>query len=178
MRSNNQKYQLRYEDTTFFGLMKIAGLSILKTWSIMWAVLFTASLLLFMYHSGNLVNDLNELSKKAADLLLSASASIFGIVIASLSVTVALFHESILKSLLESKLLHTYLIPFWKAVVLWATSILLCFLLIFFNSIGNIFFVPYLMAFEVFVFFYATFYTVRLTGLVIQLALQRAQIKE
>lgn len=176
MSTDNQKYKLRYKDTTFFGLLKIAGTSILKTWSIMWALLITISLISFLYSQDVLASGLVGLSKDASTLLLGASASIFGIVIAALSVTVALFHESILEKLLESKLLHIYLLPFWKAVVLWATNILLCFILIVLNSVKIIEFVPYLMAFEVFIFFYATFYTVRLTGLVIQLALQRAQI--
>lgn len=177
MNSGNQKYKLRYKDTTFFGLLKIAGISILKTWSILWAFLITLSLLLFFYSQDLLVSGLVDLSRSISSVLLGSSASIFGIVIASLSVTVALFHESILKLLLESRLLHIYLFPFWKAMILWAASILLCFILIVLNSVQITKFIPLFMALEIFMFFYATFYTVRLTGLVIQLALQRAQIE-
>jgi hypothetical protein len=175
--SSEHKY-LTYEETTFLGLLSISGIKVFKNWSLFWASFFTAWIVLFSWNNGTLYENLITISASLTAVMLGASAGIFGIVIAALTLTVALFHQSLLPKMLEKKLLHKYLFPFWKAVVLWAMNIVLCILLIIFNILKvNCFIIPTII-FEVFIFLYATFYTVKLTGVVIQLALQRAQIKD
>lgn len=175
--SSDNKY-LTYEETTFLGLLSISGIKVFKNWSLFWASLITIWIVLFSWNNGTLYENLITISTNLTTTMLGASAGIFGIVIAALTLTVALFHQSLLPAMLEKKLLHKYLFPFWKAVVLWAISIVLSILLIIFNILqANCFIVPTIII-EVFIFFYATFYTVKLTGVVIQLALQRAQIKD
>ncbi|MGN8232317.1 hypothetical protein ACTHAL_004268 [Priestia flexa] len=104
----------------------------------------------------------------------------FGIVIAALTITISLFSEALLPKMLNTKLLHKYLFPFWKAVVLWAINIILSIFLTTFTLLkfNKFFLIESLLFLELFIFFYAVFYTIKLTGLVVQLALQKAQIIE
>jgi hypothetical protein len=178
MRSDNKKYKLSYKDTTFWGLFKIAGWKEFKNWSFLFAIVFTAWISAFIYKSGDFREEAYQVSKQLASALLGASGGIFGIVVAALTVTLALFHQTLLPIMLETKLLHKYLFPFWKAVALWAVSIFSCLLIMIFNALEIKCYVAELTIFEIFIFLYATFYTVKLSGLVIQLALQRAQFKE
>lgn len=165
-----------YEETTFFGLLKIVTIRTFLNWSFFWALFLTLWIFLFVWKNDNLFGSAKIISKELSPLLLGASAGILGIVLAALSVTVALFHKALLPKMLENKLLHEYLFPFWKAVVLWAISIVICFFLIIFNALELYCYTIYLTYIEIFIFLYATFYTVKLTGVVIQLAIQKASI--
>ncbi|RDU35490.1 hypothetical protein DRW41_17265 [Neobacillus piezotolerans] len=176
--NEKEEYKLTYEETTFWGLFKITGFNEFKNWSLPLAVIFTLWICGFIFKTGRFSEGAIQVSKDIAGALLGASGGIFGIVIAALTVTIALFHQALLPGMLRSKLLHSYLFPFWKAVGLWAVNIFVCLLLIIFNSIKINCYIPALIIFEIFIFLYSTFYTVKLSGLVIQLALQRAQIKE
>jgi hypothetical protein len=174
-----RKPLIEHKDTTFWGLFKTKGLGFFLNWSIVWAILITLLILYLIWREGNFYVSLIDIGEELNEPLLGASAGIFGIVIASLTLTIALFHQSLLPKMLETKLLQKYLFPFWKAVSLWGISILFCFLLIISETISLCEeYVVYVTIAEIFIFLYSTFYTVKLTGLVIQLALQRAQLKE
>ncbi|MCM3053706.1 hypothetical protein NSQ82_16685 [Caldifermentibacillus hisashii] len=176
--NNEKKYKLTYEDTTFWGLLKIVGWKEFKNWSFSLSLLFTLFITTLIYISGNFNEGAFKISKELASTLLGASGGIFGIVIAALTVTLALFHQNLLPKMLETKLLHKYLFPFWKAVALWAVSILICLIIMVLIALKFDCYVSELIILEIFIFLYATFYTVKISGLVIQLALQRAQIKD
>jgi hypothetical protein len=180
MKNNNpsKSVPLTYEETTFNGLADIVGISTFKNWSILWAFLITFWVVGFTYHHGSLQSDLILLSISLTSTLLGASAGIFGIVIASLTISLTLFHQSLLPFMLEKKLLHKFLFPFWFAIGSWAVSIVLCIILNVFHILKLNDFIVNLFIFELFTFLFSTFYTVSLTGLVIRLALQRAQIKD
>lgn len=168
--------KISYEETTFFGLLRIVTLRTFLNWSFFWALFLTLWIFLFVWKNDNFISSAKIISEELSPILLGASAGILGIVLAALSVTVALFHKALLPKMLEKKLLHEYLFPFWKAVVLWAISIVICFFLIIFNVLEIYCYTIYLTYFEIFIFLYATFYTVKLTGVVIQLAIQKASI--
>jgi hypothetical protein len=177
--SEPSKSKLEYKDTTYWGLFKIKGISNFINWSFLWALLFTSLVFYLLWREGSIGTNLIIIGKAINEPLLGASAGIFGIVIAALTLTIALFHQSLLPIMLETKLLHKYLFPFWKAVGLWGISILLCFFQIILEEIKfQGVYMASITGIEIFIFLYSTFYTVKLTGLVIQLALQRAQIKE
>jgi len=176
---NKRKNKLQYNDTTYLGLFKTKGIKFYINWSLFWAFLITGSIGYFLWKTGDFSKQVNDIGFAINEPLIGASASIFGIVIASLTLTITLFHQSLLPIMLEKKLLHKFLFPFWKAVSLWGISILLCLLLIVCeNAIILAPFTNYFTFLEIFIFLYSTFYTVSLTGLVIQLALQRAQMKD
>ncbi|WP_437831697.1 hypothetical protein ACQRXC_08620 [Niallia taxi] len=169
---------MQYSDTTYWGLYKTKGIKFYINWSLFWSLLITGSIILTLGKYSNLSIQLKNIGFAINEPLIGASASIFGIVIASLTLTITLFHQSLLPIMLEKKLLHKFLFPFWKAVSLWGISISLCLLLIICENVNLlIFLTKYLAVMEIFIFLYSTFYTVGLTGLVIQLALQRAQMK-
>lgn len=175
----NNDQRLSYEETTFFGLLRATGIKELyKNWSIFWAIFFTVCIVVYELYYGNIYKDFLSLSNTLTGNLLGASAGIFGIVIAALSVTVALFHQSLLPIMLQTKLLHKFLFPFWFAVSLWAINIVICIFLSVFTNLKLEHLVSIFFTIEFFFFLYATFYTISLTGLVIRLALQKAQIKE
>lgn len=169
---------INYESTTFWGLLKIAGKREFMSWSLYWALLLTAGIVIFTIRNNSPGNDFVSIASQLSATLLGASASIFGIVIAALTLTITLFHQSLLPAMLEKQLLHKYLFPFWYAVVLWCVNIFMGLLLIIFNSLKQTCFIPFTISLELFLFLYATFFSVSLTGLVIRLALQRAQIKD
>jgi len=176
---NKRKNKLAYLDTSFWGLFKTKGIKFFKNWSLLWSFMISGSIFFIIWKDGNFINQVTRIGFAINEPLIGASASIFGIVIASLTLTIALFHQSLLPIMLETKLLHKYLFPFWKAVSLWGISILLCLLLIICENVKPLYSLAmYLTIIEIFIFMYATFYTVKLTGLVIQLALQRAQMKD
>ncbi|WP_028592380.1 hypothetical protein [Paenibacillus massiliensis] len=174
---NRSDYEmLSYEETTFIGLLKIDKLRAFKNWSILWAIILTVFVVLFISIKGDFQSIVFEFSKEITSTLLGASAGIFGIVIAALTLTLTLFHQSLLPIMLREKLLQKYLFPFWFAVVLWAVNIVVCVFLTFLHVIKLTYVITPIFIFEFFVFLFATFYTVKLTGLVIRLALQRAQM--
>jgi hypothetical protein len=171
--------ELTWEETTFYGLFKKAGGSTLKNWTWFWAAILTIGFgVFFTQNSTNLQEDLFSLSSAFAGTLLGAAAGIFGIVIAALTITITLFRKSLLPIMLRENLLQKFLFPFWFLVVLWAANIVLCVLLFAIQVLKQKYLTPFIFFLELFLFLYATFYTVRLTGLVIRLALQNAQIEE
>lgn len=167
---------LSYEDTTFIGLLRIVKFQPIVNWSILWALFFTSCLIIFTIMQGSFQKDIVTFSDKITSTLLGASAGIFGIVIAALTLTLTLFHQNLLPVMLKASLLQRYLFPFWFAVVLWAANITICLFIMFFHALDQKYLIVPSFSFELFLFLYATFYTVKLTGLVIRLALQRAQI--
>jgi hypothetical protein len=167
---------LSYEDTTFTGLLRIDMWQPIKNWSVLWAFILASWFVIYTIIHGNFQNDYVIFSDKITSTLLGASAGIFGIVIAALTLTLTLFHQKLLPEMLKENLLQEYLFPFWFAVILWASNITLCIFIMFFHALDQKCLIAPFFAFELFLFLFATFYTVKLTGLVIQLALQRAQI--
>ncbi|WP_429844560.1 hypothetical protein [Brevibacillus sp. FIR094] len=176
--SKSKVTQLTYESTTFLGLLKIVRFREFKTWSFYWAIIFTTSFIIFIVRNKSEGSDFISLSSLLSGTLLGASAAIFGIVIAALTLTITLFHQSLLPVMLEKQLLQKYLFPFWFAVVLWSANIVTCLILLILQALKQNCFIPFFLSLELFLFLFATFYTVSLTGLVIRLALQRAQIRE
>ncbi|MED1201987.1 hypothetical protein [Heyndrickxia acidicola] len=176
---SSSRYQITYEETTFFGLLKISGFkSLFADWSTIYALVLTVLFNLLICSKD--FNLYNSLAKDFSATLLGASATVFGIVLAALAVTVSVFHQSLLPALLETKLLHKYLFPFWYAVGLWGMNLTIYFFLMLLTSIdfNYLHIIEFLFIFNTFIFIYATFCTVKLTGLVVQLTLQRAQIKD
>ncbi|MGG1618011.1 hypothetical protein ACIFQM_00410 [Paenibacillus sp. NRS-1782] len=173
---SNNNGMLSYDETTFRGLLKIVKLEPLKNWSSFWAVVLTLLMIAYVLFEKDF-EKLSVVADKTATTLLSASAAIFGIVIASLTLTITLFHQKLLPVMLKHNLLHRYLFPFWFVVLLWSINIVMCLFIVFIQVFGSPFGIAAVFSLEIFLFLFATFYTVNLTGLVIQLALQRAQIE-
>ncbi|QIC07640.1 hypothetical protein GOP56_19945 [Brevibacillus sp. 7WMA2] len=170
---------IKFDETTFRGLIKSVGDDIYKNWSWVWSLIITLILFVLLFcSSDNLSKDILNLANTLAGVLLGASAGIFGIVIAALTLTLTLFHQSLLPLMLKEKVLQMFLLPFWFAVVLWAISIVICIFIYVFIILQFDLLLLSSFFLEVFIFLFATFYTVGLTGLVIRLALQRAQISE
>lgn len=173
-KTSNEK--VNYEETKFYGLLKIVKLDPIKNWSIVWAFLLVASMVLYTVCYERFL-DVSKVAILTTSTLLSASAAIFGIVIAALTLTITLFHQKLLPIMLERKLLHKYLFPFWFAVSLWGMNVFLFLGLMFLQVLANALVIAIVFSVAVFLFLFATFYTVSLTGLVVQLALQRAQVE-
>ncbi|PAF06886.1 hypothetical protein, partial [Shouchella clausii] len=108
-------------------------------------------------------------------ILVGASASIFTIVLAALAIIIATFNKKILPRLLLSKLLHKFLFPFWKAMVLWGFSILAGLTIIVLYEMEIYKFLDYTLIFNLYIFIYSLFYTIGLTGHVIRHVLQSSQ---
>lgn len=177
-RHSNNDEMLTYEETKFWGLLRIAKFEPLKNWSTFWAIIITSLLVAYFLFIQTDFGKINVLAEKLTSTLLGASAGIFGIVIAALTLTITLFHQKLLPTMVRMKLLHRYLFPFWFAVALWAVNIVICLVIMFLQVFGTIELVGVLFCLLILLFLFSTFYTVSLTGLVIQLALQRAQIEE
>ncbi|MDE0581513.1 hypothetical protein ON064_00420 [Planococcus sp. A6] len=178
MDSNKKvSYKLGYEETTFIGLLKISGFKSIFNFSMLYSLLLTAALGTLIFQKNYLF--VYKLAENLSPILLGAAATIFGIVLAALAVSISLFHPSVLYSLLEVKLLHKYLFPFWKAVSMWGINILLNLLLIIIviAELKLKYSIEVLFTLNFFLFTYSTLYTVRLTGEIIRLTLQRAQLK-
>jgi hypothetical protein len=176
--NDSNKFELNYKDTTFWGLLKADSFSSFKNWSFVWALILTSIITIYILNQKNSVTLLSLIADKLNETLLGASAGIFSIVIASLTITLTLFHESLLPIMLKEGLLQKYFFPFWQLVSLWSISIVVCFILIILEVINIPCIISKLIVAEFFIFLYATFYTVNLTGLVIRLALQKAQIEK
>lgn len=175
MKKENTQAKLTYEETRFFGLIKIVGVKEFFGFALLWSSVITLALIGISMRFAPKNIDYALIGKELVSYLIGASASIFGIVIAALSVTLVLFHESLLPVLLKHKLLHKFLFPFWYAVAMWSiniVSLLFTYLIqaLYLNKL-----MQWLVYLDIFLFLYATFYTVGLTGLVIRLALQKAQ---
>lgn len=175
-KSDSNEYELTYKDTTFFGLLKIFGIRAFLNWSMLYSILLTSVIILTIEYKGSDIYF--SLAKYLAPTILGASATVFGIVLAALAVTISLFHPSLLPPMLKTKLLHKYMFPFWKAVAMWGGNIILSLFLIILTAINLDIFsiVKFIFIFNTFLFIYSTFYTVKLSGLVVQLTLQRAQL--
>ena len=172
-------YELKWEDTTFWGLFKKSGKSTLKNWTWFWALIITLwFVIFFVMNSASFVEGVFAFSSALAGTLLGASAGIFGIVIASLTLSVTLFRKSLLPIMLKENLLQSFLFPFWFSVSLWSLNIVLCLILFAIQILNQKCLAPYFFFLELYLFIYSTFYTVRLTGLVIRLSLQNAQIED
>lgn len=171
----NRTAELVFKDTTFWGMLKVSRNELLS-WSLLWSALFTAVLLLCLLLHGSLKIYTWSLSVSLTGIFFGASAGLLAIVISALAVTLAVFRDHLLPAMLESKILHKFLFPFWLASVLWVINIVLC-ILIFVNvSLNSKSLITPTFFVELFFFLYASFYTVSLTGFVIRLSLQRAQI--
>ncbi len=169
------KGRLNYSSTTFFGQLKIAGVSTILNWSLVWSIILTGAIMYFLSRVSALDITLVSLSKSMSPTLLSAAAAALGVIIAALSVTVALFSKSLLPQLLASKLLHKFLFPFWYAALLWGINVIVSLLLPFLIEVQADTLVVIMFVVEVFIFIYAVFFTINLTGQVTRLALQNAQ---
>lgn len=179
MKNNNTKKnnsELQYEDTTFFGLLKTVKLSPFKKWSLFWAIVFTLCILLSFAFFGDFKNDINIMSEMLATSLLGASAAILAIVIAGLAITIALFKPALLPHMLKTKFIQKLLFPFWLTSALWGISIIFCIILVVLHILKQSLLISILFSVELFTFFFATFYTIALTGVIIRFALQNSQI--
>ena len=176
MRKN--RYHVTFEETTFFGLLKILKADELKNWSFYLSFLFTFCIFVLIVLNNNFIIITNLLAEKLAVALLGASASILAIDLAGLAITVAIFRPPLLPRMLETKLLHRLLFPFWFSAAWWSISIFLCIILILLEVLGKKILISSLLLVEVFVFLFSTFYTVSLTGVIVRLALQTAQVYE
>ncbi|GLI04311.1 hypothetical protein YDYSG_03410 [Paenibacillus tyrfis] len=171
------QYKLTYEQTTFLGLLRIYGYKVVINWSFFWALIFSALPMSYsIFVSKSFTEDFNTLSKALTTTFLAASAGVLGIVIAALTVTLTLFHNSLLSKMLETKLLHTFLFPYWFAATLWGLSIVICTGIVILDVFKLTEILPFCFVLELLLFLFATFFTIKLTGLIIRLALQRSQI--
>lgn len=168
--------KVSFKETTFFGLLRINGVKIIFNWSFFWSFIVSIIPVCYSIGKGRFLSDFTQLSKALSSTLLGASAGVLGIVIAALTITLTLFHNSLLPKMLEIKLIHKFLFPYWFVVSLWGAGIVFCIFLNFLDTYGFKRGISIVFAFELFLFLYATFYTVQLTGLVIRLALQRSQM--
>lgn len=170
----------RYKETTFFGMFKISGPKLVFNFTLFNSLL--ATLFIHFILSGYELTEFSvytpELAKDFYNRISGMSASIFGIVIAALAVSMTVFNQKILEPLEKSKLLHKFLFPFWYLIVLWGSIILI-------STIGPylyvvdtkvITFLPYLVIFELWLFIYALFFAIKITGLLIRLFLQNAKV--
>lgn len=172
---DNESKKLEYNETLFFGLLWKTKLDVFKNTSFILAIIFSL-LLIWLFYKYNI-----DYTKTASDLwsILFASASgIFGIVIAALSVTTVLFKPRLKPKMLEYGLLQKFLFPFWFTVSLWCSVILLSFTIYLLLIINLMLLLKIVFHICIFIFLFALFLTVNLTGLVIRLTLQDAQIIE
>ncbi|MCM3312017.1 hypothetical protein CHH78_02260 [Shouchella clausii] len=165
---------LLYKETTFLGLIRIVGLKMILNWSFFWSTTLMSAFI-FILISTNNFNKLNLALERIPEILVGASASIFTIVLAALAIIIATFNKKILPRLLLSKLLHKFLFPFWKAMVLWGFSILAGLTIIVLYEMEIYKFLDYTLIFNLYIFIYSLFYTIGLTGHVIRHVLQSSQ---
>jgi hypothetical protein len=162
-----RKTKIKYSDTTFWGLLRIVGIKEFLNFSLFFSIvisLFFWKIILPEYGANTFI-----LIKISSPILLSSAATIFGISLAALSVTISVFYKPILPAMLETKLLHKYLFPFWKTVALWGIVIIITFFLMIVTNleINDIPIIGSDIAFiiVIFLFTYSVFYTIRLRSL-------------
>lgn len=171
----------KYKETTFVGMLKINGLSFFANFSLLYSLLFFCIIhLLVTNFNFCSFENYNIISKEIFTKISGTSSSIFGIVIAALAVTMTIFNEKIVGVLEDKKLLHKFLFPFWFLVFCWGTLILVSFFApIIDQIIGETYklFFNYITAFGIWLFIYALFLSINITGLLIRLFIQNSKIK-
>lgn len=173
--SKTNQGALNYSETTFFGFTKISGVSTILNWSIVWALLFTTIYVILLSYCGDFSESTHRIIPILNTTILASSASAMGVIIAALSVTIALFSKSLLPKLLQSKLLHKFLFPFWYAVLLWGITVFLSLFVSVTQQISLLTASTVIFTVSFFLFIYSIFFTINLTGQVIRLTLQNAQ---
>ena len=171
----------RYKETTFLGMLKISGPRLVFNFTLLNSLL----VFLFIHYILSGFNLTNfevyspEIAKDFYNRISSMSASIFGIVIASLAVSMTVFNQKILEPLEKSKLLHKFLFPFWYLIVLWGCVIIFSTFAPYLYELDTIqpVLLPYFLLFEIWLFIYSMFFAIKITGLLIRLFLQNARVK-
>lgn len=168
---------LPYEDTTFIGLLKIVGFrKLILIWPFFWSIIIVFGTIIVVSLLGSVETVFFSLASSSSGNMLGASAGALGIIIAALTVAITLFHQKLLPIMLKTQLLQKFLFPFWFAVVLWGFNVISCLIIPVFVTLNVKLVCSYLFGIELFLFSFATFYTIKLTGIVIRLALQKAQL--
>ncbi|MEK4425216.1 hypothetical protein [Solibacillus sp. FSL K6-1523] len=170
----------KYKETTFFGMFRISGPKLVFNFTLLNSLLLIG----FIHYifSGFELTDFNvytpEIAKDLYNRISGMSASIFGIVIAALAVSMTIFNQKVLEPLEKTRLLHKFLFPFWYLVVLWGCVIIISTVAPYLYELGNIqpIYLTYLFLFELWLFIYAMFFAIKLTGLLIRLFLQNARV--
>ncbi|MCU5129368.1 MULTISPECIES: hypothetical protein [Bacillus cereus group] len=108
-----------YENTSFFSMLKSNGISSLTVTNFG----FYLAVLIGIISYFTLVRMKNQtiidIANYISNILPGVSASILGIIIAGLSIVVALTSGKIFHLLLKNKTLQNLLFPFWYAATLW-----------------------------------------------------------
>ena len=171
---SKKRVEISYEETRFSALLKLDGYSAFKNWSLFWAIILSSLIIAFIFLKGSKA-DFYQLSNLLSGSFIGASAGALGIIIAALTMAIALFQQELLPLLLEKKILQKFLFPFWFAVAIWAISLIMSVFLPILYTLKQVRLTVPFFAIEIFLFLYATFYTVNLTGWVVRFALQKAQ---
>ncbi|WP_413362291.1 hypothetical protein [Lysinibacillus sp. 3P01SB] len=170
----------KYKETTFLGMFRISGLKLVFN-----LTLLNSLIVIIIIHSIFSEFNLNnfsiytpELAKDFYNRISSMSASIFGIVIASLAVSMTVFNQKILAPLEKTKLLHKFLFPFWYLIVLWGAVIIISTFAPYLYNIDTInsTVLNSILLFEFWLFIYSLFFAIKITGLLIRLFLQNARV--
>lgn len=171
----------KYKETTFFGMLKINGISLIWNYSLLYSLLFF--ILIHFFITGfninsfdNYQNIFNELYTK----ILSISSTVFGIIIAALAVSMSIFNQKIISALESNKLLHKFLFPFWFLIVCWG---ILIFISAFIPMVAKQIISEYptvvncISGFSIWLFTYSLFFSINITGLLIRLFIQNSKVK-
>ncbi|WP_017379779.1 hypothetical protein [Paenisporosarcina sp. TG-14] len=170
----------KYNETTFMGLLKINGVSFFLNYTLLY------SLLLFLFIHMLITNfnicsfeDYKLISEDIFSKISSISSSIFGIVIAALAVSMSVFNQKIVGLLENNKLLHKFLFPFWFLVLCWGVLILISSLMPIINEkiiVSHQIIFDVITGFTVWLFIYALFFSINITGLLIRLFIQNSKV--
>lgn len=171
----------KYKETTFMGMLRINGVTLFFNYSLLYSLLFFLIIHLLVTNFNIFSFDnYQDISYDMFSRISSISSSIFGIVIAALAVSMSIFNQKIVSMLESNKLLHKFLFPFWFLVLCWGLLILISsFIPVIDHNIIDANQIIYngITVFSIWLFIYALFFSINITGLLIRLFIQNSKVK-
>ncbi|MBJ7956824.1 hypothetical protein JDS77_03665 [Bacillus cereus group sp. N28] len=108
-----------YDNTSFFSMLKTNGISSLTVTNFGFYLAILTGILFYFILVRMTDQEIPEIANYISNILPGVSASILGIIIAGLSIVVALTSGKIFHLLLKNRTLQNLLFPFWYAATLW-----------------------------------------------------------
>lgn len=166
-----------YDNTSFFNMLKINGISSLTFKNFgFYCSIFTGALAYYIFEQTKKDTLITDIANYISNILPGVSASILGIIIAGLSIVVALTSGKIIHLLLKNKTLQNLLFPFWFAAALWALLLIFSMVLPLLIKLIPIYILKNFLIIILVVFIYTLYGTISLVGNTIRIMLILAQL--
>ncbi|KAA1808164.1 hypothetical protein CN417_01435 [Bacillus thuringiensis] len=167
-----------YDNTSFLSLLKENGIFSLTIGNLGFYVAILLGWLSYRVFINMKQTEITEIAGYISNILPGVSASILGIIIAGLSIIVALTSGKILHLLLKNKTLQNLLFPFWYAAALWGIIIVITMSFPIIIKITTMKILIYSIVFVLSLTIYTLFGTIALIGNTIRIMVILAQLND